>query len=314
MIRPSYNCTQQELYSVCRVAWKSCDTNLVAFANFKSKYDTAFILDKLTAITDASELPDDQARTEESEILRGKLVEKAIICTGLFQSLKRYIVDAYPDSEHKTRFDAAGQGYYEKATNQNWESVVGLNTAASKFIASHLADLTANDNMPLAFQAKFELARQEFEALNVPFFDEEGNSPVGTQAKITANNGIHASLMKMLLDGQDIFKDDEAMKKKFVFQDILSLVSGSSASGVKGYLIDSATDFPIAGVKVSIKGTTKSATSDNEGRYEILQLAAGIYTLTYEKAGYETLIVKDHEVKTGVTGMMNQFMTPVPLL
>ena len=29
MLRPSYNCTQQELYTICRLGWQSCKQHFV---------------------------------------------------------------------------------------------------------------------------------------------------------------------------------------------------------------------------------------------------------------------------------------------
>ena len=108
MIRPTYKCAQQELYTVCRVAYKSCSAQLADFAAFKGRYTAAYITARLAEVEAAAKLPDDQARGEKSEVQRIQLLEKAATCTMLFQRLKRYIADAYPANLQKARNDSAG--------------------------------------------------------------------------------------------------------------------------------------------------------------------------------------------------------------
>jgi hypothetical protein len=312
MIRPTYNCAQQELYTVCRVAYRSCSTQLADFSAFKGKYNAAYVTARLAEVEAAAKLPDDQARGEKSEVQRIQLLEKAATCTNLFQRLKRYIADAFPANLQKARTDSAGQQHYEKAANQNWDSVNALNTSASNFITDHLTELTANQNMPATFQATFATAKTAFETLHTQFLSEEGGNPTETQTKITANNDIHTKLMSMLLDGQEIFRNNEALQKQFIFSELLYLASGAGTAGIKGYITATATTFPIEGVLVSIAGTKKSTLTDSEGRYEILQVAAATYTIKYEKTGYTPIIVENHEVKVGTTSTVSKTMDLLP--
>lgn len=97
--------------------------HLNEFADFKARCTTAYIDDRLQEIEKAAYLPDDQARNEKYETLRIQLTEAGAECLKLFQYLKRYIADAYPEVLHKTKTDAAGQAYYEKAMNNNWDSM-----------------------------------------------------------------------------------------------------------------------------------------------------------------------------------------------
>ena len=76
MIRPTYNCAQQELYTICRVAYRSCTTQLADFAAFKGRYTAAYITARLAEVEAAAKLPDDQARGEKSEVQRIQLLEK----------------------------------------------------------------------------------------------------------------------------------------------------------------------------------------------------------------------------------------------
>ena len=305
MPKPSYHCTQQELYTIARLAWSSCKQHLNEFADFKARYTTAYIDDRLQEIEKAAYLPDDQARNEKYETLRIQLAEAGAECLKLFQYLKRYIADAYPEVLHKTKTDAAGQAYYEKAMNNNWDSMQGLVRAASSFIAANHADLSANQNMAATFPTRFDDARKRFELLHNDFLQAEENAQIATQNKIMANNDLHTKLMTMLLDGQELFKNTEAIKKQFIFSELLYKASGVGSAGIAGYITDISTGLALSEVSITLVEKNKTTLTDNEGRYEILQIPAGLYTIKIEKQGYQTQIIEKHEIKIGTTSRIN---------
>ncbi len=303
-----YRCSQAELYSICRLGWKSCEQHLNDFADFKARYDYQYIQNQLTAITDAENMADAQARGAISERLRTQLIEKADECTAAFQRLKRYIEDAYPTNQQKTQFDAAGQQYYTRATAYNWDSVASLNASATRFIADYFNDLTANLNMPMSFQSKFDNLRVEFTQLQQDFLNAEEDAIQKTEAKVTANNQLYSDLIKMFKDGQEIFNKDEAKYKQFVFEQVLNLVGGTSTSGIKGYVTNSNTGQALPNVFVTVIGKNKTTTTDNEGRYEILQVAAGTYSVEFKLEGYEVNIQANYEIKTGIVSKLDAAM------
>src|SRR3972149_4557689 len=71
---------------------------------------------------------------------------------------------------------------------------------------------------------------------------------------------------------------------------------------ISGYVVD-ADENAIQGVTVTAKGSFSSdnAETDADGYYELTNLAAGIYTLTYEKEGYQTetvdITLKENDVR-----------------
>ena len=111
MIKTSYKCTQQELYAVARLGWNSATAYINNFTAFKPKYVSAFITARLAEVDAAEALPDAEQRTEDSKTLRVSLKSKAEECLGIWQKLKRYIMDAYPAGQQQIKLDAAGQGY-----------------------------------------------------------------------------------------------------------------------------------------------------------------------------------------------------------
>lgn len=309
MLQTNYNCSQSELYSICRLGWKSCEQHLNDFADFKARYSYQYIQDRLAEISNTENLADDQARGAISERLRTQLIEKADECTAAFQKLKRYIEDAYPSNQQKAQFDAAGQQYYTRATAYNWDSVASLNASVTRFVSDYLNDLTANLNMPLSFQSKVDNLRTEFTQLLQDFLNAEEDAKQKTEQKVNANNQLYADLIKMFKDGQEIFKKDTAEYKQFVFEQVLNLVSGTSTAGVRGYVTDGASGEPLANVQVSIVGKNKSTTTDNEGRFEMLQIAAGIYTIEFRLDTYQLYTSTNFEVKTGTVSKLDVNLT-----
>ncbi len=312
MAKQNYNCTEQELYTICETAWISANQHIVRFAAFKPKYDPVFITTKQAAILAARNLPDEQQRNAAYESVGINLKKQGRRCCDKWQMLKRYIADAFRPDEQKPMLEAAGYNYYDKASNNNWDSVKGLMTSGSTFITAAFAQLTADNNMPPAFQAEFDTEKAAFESIHHQFIQAEEESRVGQDTKMNANNAIFADLMSMLLDGQEIFKNEEPLYKQFVFAEVLYLASGAGTAGFKGRVTSAGTDVGIEGVSVTINGNPKSALTDADGKYEINQLAAGKYTITFTKAGFEPKTIIDFIVKVGTVSTLNVELTPVP--
>jgi TonB-dependent SusC/RagA subfamily outer membrane receptor len=59
---------------------------------------------------------------------------------------------------------------------------------------------------------------------------------------------------------------------------------------VHGSVREAASDAPLVGVTVSVEGTAINASTDGNGRYRLINLAAGTYRLRVERLGYATLV------------------------
>lgn len=312
MTKQKYNCTEQELYTISEKGWNSCLQHLALFASFKPKYNLAFVNQQLDAIQTTRLLPDEQQRNSAYETASINLHTHSRICRSKWQTLKRYITDAFPPDQHKPMIESAGHHHYRKACNHNWNSVKGLLTSGSTFIASHHAILTANNNMPPAFQAEFQAARAQFESLHQEFIQAEQQSRVGQQTKITTNNQLHTDLMAMLLDGQEIFRNREANRKQFIFTELLYLASGAGTAGFKGTVTPLGSALGLQGVTVSINNSGKTTTTDADGKYEISQLPAATYTIQFNKEGYLETTITDFTVKVGTISTLHAVLTPTP--
>lgn len=299
-MKTTYNCAQEELYTVARLAWRSCLDHLQDFSRFKAIYTAQFVQDKLQEIEDAVNLPNWMARNTEAESLRIKMVEFVPKCLKAFNYLKRYIVSAYPLNLQKTKTDSAGHNFYEKASAFNWESMQGLLQNAVSFVQINAGELIANDNMPASFQGDLQQVRDDYQGYYQAFLSATEAAVISTQTKITANNNLYASLTVMLGDGQVVFFDDAAVVRQFVFSTLLETSSGSSTAGLKGYITDSITGRQIAGARIELQYKDKSAVANDEGYYQISQVAAGIYTILVVAEGYHDFVKENHEVKVGV--------------
>ena len=84
------------------------------------------------------------------------------------------------------------------------------------------------------------------------------------------------------------------MKKLLTFSFIIftAFLSAQSTGSIVGKLIDKEyNDEPLAFANILIKGTTKGATSDFDGLYEIANLEPGTYTVEVSYLGYETAVI-----------------------
>jgi hypothetical protein len=298
-MKTSYNCAQEELYTVARLAWRSCLDYLQDFSGFRAIYTAQFVQNKLREVEDAANLPNWMARNTAAESLRIKMVELVPKCLKAFGYLKRYIVSAYPLNLQKTKMDSAGHNFYEKAAAFNWESMQGLLQNALNFVQTNVVDLMLNDNMPTSYPADLQGVRDIYQGYYQDFLSATEDAVIATQEKIIANNELYASLSVMLGDGQVVFSDDEAVVRQFVFSTLLETSSGVSTAGLKGNITDSVTGRQIVGAKIGLQYKDKSTVTDNEGYYQINQVAAGTYTIIVVAEGYQDFIKENHEVKVG---------------
>ena len=88
----------------------------------------------------------------------------------------------------------------------------------------------------------------------------------------------------------------------------LSLLMSFAISQTTGKLrgtVSSADGQPLAGANVIVDGTTKGAATDGEGKYTILNVDAGLYSVTVSYIGYQSNSQSNVEVKVGLTTPLN---------
>jgi hypothetical protein len=311
MATPNYKCSQQALYAICRSGWASCTTYLADFAAFSPMYTAPMIADMIADIDAAEAIGDEEQRTEDSRTLRVNLKNKATEGMEQWQRLKRYITKAYPADQLEIKLDAAGQSHYRKAAQDDWGAVSRLLTDGVAFATANTADLTTGNNMPATFTAAFNTIKTDYDALYASYITASQTDEVETQTKIEANNSIHASVMAMFLDGQEIFKKNEAVKKLFTFDQVLLTVSGPGNQGIKGDVTIQGTSNPVTAGEVSFTGpSNKTVEIDEDGHYECPQLAAGLYNMLVTAPGFSAVTFNDVEVETGIMRTIDVELTP----
>ena len=81
---------------------------------------------------------------------------------------------------------------------------------------------------------------------------------------------------------------------------LVSLVFSQNTGKVKG-TIKSADGAGLAGANVIIDGTSSGAATDEDGQYTILNVPAGVYSMTVSYVGYKQVTSSNVEVKTNLT-------------
>jgi len=315
-MEPNYKCTQDELYEGCSLLATNLDEELTQLAAFKAKYDAAFVTAFRNSIKAAEDLPDDDQRVASHEVLRIQMV-KAVDTEvrSALSSLRLYIRDAYEDAnEREVRWREAGFDDYEAAMKYNWEKLRGELKNANDFITNHLADLTANNNMPAAFPAVISTMKTDAESVITQLLNLRENSKQGTQAKIAANNALNTQKNSICEDGQHVFRNDEAKRSQFVWDSIMELVSPPGKAGLKFNVKEDGTNNPIAEAEGKFQkaaGTPIIAKTDLEGKATIDSLEPGKYFGTITHPDYDPLKV-EFEITTGVTSFKHWLLVKKP--
>lgn len=301
-IKAEYNSTQQELYSITETICDNASVPaiLAALVAYKAKYTPAFITAIRDAVTAAKLLPSEEERNEAFQEKRVELIPLAQTCRDLFIDLKGYIIDAWPEAQHENKFEAAGQANFS-AGEENWEEVVGLNTAMKNFITNNDAQLTTPGGMPATFTTVVTDASDNFD-VTYGEFKVARQTAVGTAEKVGANNAINARVNALCADAQKVFKNDAERKKLFTFSVVKDLISPKGSASFKLTVKATGTNLPVADATVTIQtagGTPLVLRTDVNGVVVYEDIDPATYNCKVEGTGFPTLnFVKD--VNTGV--------------
>ncbi len=311
-MRPSYNCSQDELYTAGYLIANSLEEELAAFTALKAKYNAVFVAGLRTEIEAAEAIADKEQREAESQIMRIGLVERV---DGEVQNalgrLRLYIRDAWENEAVRVvRMQEAGFGDYDEAMNFDWEKVKSIMNTGRTFVVTHSAVLSAGENMPAGFVAEFETMATEVNGEIDAYLNAKENVRQVTQEKVGANNVLFDKLMKICEDGQKIFRADAAKRVQFVWTSVLAVVTPTGAAGLRGTVKAFGTNVPIGGAVVWMQREGDVAVvfeTDVNGRYYSGGLPAGAYKFKLNKEGFGE-IEAEIELKTGVTSYRNWLM------
>ena len=177
-IKNIFSCPQEILYTIAIMGWTFCRQFIKDFNMFKSKYTDAFIDAAIARVDTAKAMVTNRQRSALAKEARIALETSTATNLAHWQTLKRYIADAYPKSLVKAKLAAAGAALYPKASVDNWSAVRSLLEAANTFILDNFTALTANDNMPALFKDTFNNASQQCYILSAAYFDTDVQNSV----------------------------------------------------------------------------------------------------------------------------------------
>ena len=308
-IKTLYDCTQQQLYIACRMAWENYIDKLINFKTFKGKYTQQTALDAATLLQTAKDIDDEQTRNSKHESTRLSLIEKGAVCLALWQSLKSYIEEIWKKPFTKPQLEAAGSPFYEQAANKGWEQMQSLLDASNKFITTNTADLSNGGlNMPNSFPGDYAAATTAWQNLYTQFTNQEKDSKTGTNDKIIANNNLYTFTIDMLTDGQVIFANDPVTLPNFVFNTLVSYITTAGSTGLRLTLIEAITELPIANTTALLQPGNFSIKTNDKGIAEN-EMPEDDYSIEINNPLYNTYINPLIKIRTGVMHRLNVTLT-----
>ncbi|MBI4929704.1 MAG: carboxypeptidase regulatory-like domain-containing protein [Bacteroidetes bacterium] len=283
--KQNYNCSQQDLYSVLNTLWDNYAEDLADFSAYKASYTSAKGAAAKAAIKAAQKLPDDQARGAEAEQLRIDVADAADVVIGNFLQTKGYINGVIAEKKRKANYEKAGQKYYRRATEDDWESVSGMGVSLNKYITDNLTLLQdGGNNMPAGFEVTVDGNVAAFE-LVYGKFKSASETGIATAAKIKANNACNVTASEMDEDAGVIYRKKPEYAERYIFDRILAMVNPKVA-GMKGTILHGNTNAGVAGADIKMQAENKEAlhvVSDEEGNYEQTGIPSDTYACTISK-------------------------------
>jgi carboxypeptidase-like protein len=312
IVKAKYHCSRSVFYLAIRMAWANCGGDLALFFDLKELYIAAYVTAMEDQIDAAELLPDEDARTEPSELDRLQLIDLGDICLKNWRRLERYIHTAYPvKTVQKVMLDSAGQAHYEAAFNHNWAEMVSLNNAGNTFITEHSAPLLAGMNMPAAFPGNFTTGQTNFSTKQSLFkFDESTQTP-GQQAKIKAENLCYDAMMIMLADGIEVADGDPTVAHLFTWARLIKANSGPKSAGFKGDVKTGVAKKPVVGATCYIEELDLTVETDENGHFIFPAFAHGTYTIVFSMIGYKTVTLTEVEIHISTTVTKHIILIPV---
>ncbi|MEA2031067.1 MAG: carboxypeptidase-like regulatory domain-containing protein [candidate division Zixibacteria bacterium] len=85
---------------------------------------------------------------------------------------------------------------------------------------------------------------------------------------------------------------------------------GAATGTIKGTITDKNSGDPVVGASVMVVGTDRGAMTDFDGKFIILQMEPGEYTIRITSIEYTTVEVTQVKVKADITTSLNQQVEP----
>ncbi|MEP7169138.1 MAG: hypothetical protein ABI855_07170 [Bacteroidota bacterium] len=294
-----------------RVIWRNCKSNIGPMRDLKSVYTIELCTQRIAEIDLADALPDDAARAMVHKAIRLEVLEQIKNCTKSWKRLKLYINGVFVGEEARTvQYIGAGWNHYEGAAAQNLQDVNDLMQSGINYITANETALRGAEdkNMPESFPETFQLAWDLYKEKRQKFIDALNDSKVATAFKVTCINDCYIAAINMGTDGQEVFENDEEMRRLFSFEAMSAVVS---PPGPASFEITVEVDgVAKRGAEVFIEGTDKSGVTDAEGKVLFLQMQDGNMTCKIICDGYAQQLVTE-TLEAGVRKRVTATLQPL---
>jgi hypothetical protein len=296
------------LYLISPKAWEFCLQHIVDFAKHKGFYTEEFVAERLEEIKVARAIPNNKIRKDETNTNRVFLDEAISNCCDMFKALKSLIQSAFTTDLLPVKYNAAGQSFYNKAYQGNQSALNDLNDSALQFIKNNDAALKANNNMSATFLNDYKAVIATYNTQRTTYDTSVQELKELTQENTIANNAIYKKMMDMFADAKIVFKKEPDIANQFSFTYFYDLVTSPSVAGIRGKVTNLADNKAIYKAVITVLLKDKSVETNKYGKFDIIQLANGIYTIVITAEGFKTVTIDKFEVKTGVYNTLNVVM------
>lgn len=312
MIFPLFSGSQSDLIIILGIVLDSYLLHLDDISDFNKAYDEVWGTSRQTRLADAAAMPDEQTLRAISEGKHGDVVKFCKEGRFDWQALKRYTTGSFPEDTWGYKLKAAGSNFYKNAANGNWPQAQQMFTNSLNFIDANEVALSAK--MPDTFKASYTAKINLFKQAVKEYGQSKQNIPEGTQARLKVLNQLYKEIIEMMKDAQLKFRNDDSIRKKFVFAEVQSQVSGAGPAGIRGTITEQFDNSLLANVAVTMKNDNNeiigTATTDAEGKY-LINTPSGPYSVHFELEGYISRTIDSFTVDVGTVSRLDVALTPV---
>jgi hypothetical protein len=282
--------------------------HVARFTKHKGFYTEGYVAERLAEIKAARAIPNHKIRKDDSSTNRVYLDNAISDCCDMFQALKSLMQSAFAADLLSVKYNAAGQAFYAKAYQGNQSALNDLNDSAVQFIENNEAALKANNNMSATFLDDYKATIAAYNTQRTAYDESKQAEKELAQDNTDANNAIYKKMMDMFADAKIVFKKEPEIADQFTYTYFYDLIASPSVAGVRGKITSLTDNKGINKAVVTVLLKNKSVETNKLGKFDIPQLANGIYTIVITAEGFKTVTIDKFEVKTGVYNTLNVAM------
>jgi len=220
-----YSCSHQTFYIVAQKGFISCLEQLETFAAYKASYTSQYVQQHLNSIKEAETMKTVSDLNQYIARAKFALENSIALCRLNWMKLKGYINTLATADQRYFAYIEAGGDFYAKSA-KTWTPMKELLLKSTAYLKKNEGALLLNNNMPLAFATTYINDNKNCNALKDQYEKLRSSKGVSVQEKIKAGNAIYKALIDLFTDGQCLFPDQPALKKQFIFRQVLRMVEG----------------------------------------------------------------------------------------